>query len=75
MSGKGHEFAGNERVSLLVAGETQWRALEQCSQIERSESVENDDLMGRIGIDGLVQWEISLVVVVSKVQGRVSSWE
>jgi hypothetical protein len=51
MGRKRHNLASYERVSLLVSRKTQRWAVEQGSQVERRQSVENDDLMSRISID------------------------
>ena len=58
MSCKGHHLAGYETVTVLVAQRTQRWSVEQRCQIKCGQGIEDDDLMGGIRIDGLVQWEV-----------------
>lgn len=51
MGCKGHNLASHKRIALLVSRQTQRWAFEQGSQVERRQSIENDDFMSRIGID------------------------
>lgn len=58
VGGEGNELACDKGVGSLVAGGAEGRAVEQGGQIEGGKSVENDNLVGGISVDGLVQREI-----------------
>lgn len=51
------------------------RSLVQRGQVKRSRSIEDNDLVGRIRVDGLVQREVGRGIVVSDVQSRRRSRE
>lgn len=70
MGCKGHNLASHKGVSLFVSRKTQRWTFEQGSQVERRQSVENNDFVSRIGIDRLIQREVSSVVVISEIKGR-----
>lgn len=55
---EGNELACDKGVGSLVAGGAEGRAVEQGGQVEGGKSVENNDLVGGISVDGLVQREI-----------------
>lgn len=68
MCSKRNDFAGNEIVLLVVTSDRQRLAREQRSQIERSQRVEDDNLMRSIRVDGLVQGKVGRVVVERLIQ-------
>jgi hypothetical protein len=57
------------RVGALLGG--QGSGGEEGREVERGESVEDDDFVGRVGVDGLVEREVSRVGVEGAVVGRV----
>ena len=59
-----NNLGSDERVSALVAGGVvQSRTVEESGQVERGQSVKNNDLVGGIGVDGLVEREVGRVAV------------
>lgn len=68
VGGEGNDLASNERVGALVAGSAESGTLEQGGEVEGSQGVENNDFVGGIGVDGLVQREVGRRVVVSLVK-------
>lgn len=68
VGGEGNELAGNEGVGAGVTSGAERRTAEQGSEVESSEGVKNNDLVGSIGIDGLVQREVGRRVVVSLIE-------
>lgn len=68
---EGHELACNKAVSALIANSVVERwAIEQGSQVKCGQSIEDDDLVSGIGVNRLVQREVSRRVVESLVQRR-----
>lgn len=51
MGCKGHNLASHKGVSLFVSRKTQCWTFEQGREIERHQSIENNDFVSRIGID------------------------
>lgn len=52
VSGERHDLASYEAVAMLVTEGAQRWAVEQGSQVECGQGVEDDDLVGSIGVDG-----------------------
>jgi hypothetical protein len=67
VGGEGNELAGDEGVGTGVASGAERGTVEQSCEVESSQGIKNDDLVGGIGIDGLVQREVSRGVVESLV--------
>lgn len=65
-----YQFAGYEAATVLITERTQWWSSEQRSQIERRQGVEDNNFMGGVGVDGIVQREVGRGIVESEVQGR-----
>jgi hypothetical protein len=70
VGGEGNELAGNEGVGAGVASGAKRGTAEQGSEVESSEGIKNNNLVSSIGIDGLVQREVSRRVVESLVKSR-----
>ena len=70
MRGKRHDLVRYERVSLLITRDTQRRAIEERSQVERHESIENNDFVRGISVNGVVEREVGGRVVEGDVQCR-----
>ena len=65
-----HKLASYEAVLPVVSTGAQWWTSEQGGQIERSERIEHHDLVGCIGIDGLIEGEESSRVVEGLIESR-----
>jgi hypothetical protein len=72
---KGYKLAGHEGVAMLVACGAKRRPIEQRRQVERSQCIEDDDFVGSISVDGLVQREVGRGIVAGEVKGRRRSWK
>lgn len=70
MRRKRHKLARHERVPLLITRDAQRRAVEKRRQVERHERVEDNDLVRRVGVDGVVEREVGARVVEGDVQRR-----
>jgi len=70
VGGKGNQLASNERVGTGVTGGAERGTAEQGGEVESSEGIEDNNLVGSIGIDGLVQGEVSRRVVKGLVESR-----
>jgi hypothetical protein len=64
---EGHKLACYERVSVLVARGTQGGAIEKRGQVERSQGIQDNDLVGSICVNRLVKREVGRVIVVGEV--------
>ena len=68
MGSEGHKLACYERVPVLITRGTQGGAIKQRGQVERSQSIQYNDLVGSICINRLVERKVGRVIVVGKVQ-------
>jgi hypothetical protein len=75
MGGEGHDLACDEGVAALVALDAQGRAVEQSGQVERRQRVEDNDFVGGVGVDGVVERKLRCVVVIGFVESRVRGGE
>ena len=64
MRREGDELARYEAVPVLVACQAQWGAGEEGGEIECGQDVEDDDFVGGVCVDGVVEGERGGVVVV-----------
>jgi hypothetical protein len=72
---KGYKLADHEGVAMLVACGAKRRPIEQRRQVERGQCIEDDDFVGSISVDGLVQREVGRGIVVGEVKGGRRSWK
>lgn len=71
MSSERHNLGGDKGVSAFIAdasGVVESRTVEKSSQVEGGKSVENNDLVGSVGVDALVEWEVGWVAVEGSVK-------
>ena len=66
---EGHNLGRNETVCALVTVEVQGGSGEDVGEVECDERVEEDDLVGCVCVDGVVEGEVGWVVVKGFVQG------
>lgn len=75
MRSKRHKLAGDESVVATVTGNAQGRTHLKRGEVERSQGVQDDDFVGGISVDGVVEREVRGVVVEGQVEGRAGSRE
>ena len=75
VGGERHDLASDEGVEAFIAdGVVQSRTIEQSSKVEGGEGIKDNDLVGGISVDGLVEREVGRGVVEGLVQGGVGWW-
>lgn len=68
MGSERHKLARNETVAVLVTQGTQRWTFEQRGKIKCSQNIKNDNLVGSICVNRVVEREIGRGVVVGEVQ-------
>ena len=68
MGSKGHNLACHEAVAVLIAQGAEGGPFEQRGEIERSQSIKNDNFVSSISVNRLVQWKVGRGIVKGEVQ-------
>jgi hypothetical protein len=68
--GERNLLGGDEGIGVLVLVQVERGTVEEGGQVERGEGVEDDDLVGGVGVDGLVEREVGGGVVEGLVESR-----
>ena len=69
MCGERHKLAGDKAVATYVPACVERRSVEQRGQVEGCESIEHNDFVGGVGVNGLIEGEVRRIVVKRLVEG------
>lgn len=75
MCSKRNKLASNKAVLATVTSNAQRRTHLECGEVERSERVQNNNLVRSISVDGVVKREVNSVVVKGQVERRAGGGE
>lgn len=75
VSSKRYKLASDEAILATVTSRAQRRTHLERGEVEGGESVQHNNLVRSISVDGVVEREVNGVVVKSQVERRVCGWE